>query len=59
MNPEDLQKLSGEERLRKLMRHELGGLSGPELEARVKEITKGADDFVKELRLSRGRSPGR
>lgn len=53
MSPEEFEKLSGEEQLRKLMRHELKGLSGEELEARVEEITKGADDFVKKLRLSR------
>jgi hypothetical protein len=35
------------------MQHELKGLSGEELEARVEEITKSADEFVKELRLSR------
>ena len=40
---EEFEKLSGEERLRKLMEHELNGLSGVELEARVQEITKGAD----------------
>lgn len=53
MSPEEFEKLSGEERLRKLMQHELEGLSGEELEARVEEITKGADEFVKKLRLSR------
>ena len=58
MSPEEFEKLSGEERLRKLMQHQLRGLSGEELMARVDEITKGADDFMKELRLSRGRSSG-
>jgi hypothetical protein len=53
MSPEEFEKLSGEERLRKLMQHELKDLSGEELEARVEEITKGADEFVKKLRLSR------
>ncbi len=53
MTLEDFEKLSGEERLRKLMQHELEGLSGEELQARVEEITKGADEFVKKLRLSR------
>jgi len=53
MTPEEFEKLSGEERLRKLMQHELKDLSGDELNARVDEITKGADDFVKKLRLSR------
>lgn len=59
MSPEEFEKLSGEERLRKLMQHELRRLSGEELEARADQITNGADDFVKELRLSRWRSPGR
>ena len=54
ITPEEFVKLSGEERLRKLMQHELKGLSGEELDARVEEITKGADDFVKKLR-ARGR----
>ena len=53
MTREEFEKLSGEERLRKLMQYELEGLSGEELQARVEEITKGADDFVKKLRLSR------
>jgi len=53
MSPEEFEKLSGEERLRKLMQHELEGLSGEKLEARLEEITKGADEFVKKLRLSR------
>jgi hypothetical protein len=53
VTPEEFEKLSGEERLRKLMQHELAGLSGEELEARVEEITKGSDEFVKKLRLSR------
>jgi hypothetical protein len=53
ITPEEFEKLSGEERLRKLMEHELKGLSGEDLEARVDEITKGADEFVKKLRLSR------
>lgn len=50
---EDFEKLSGEERLRKLMQHDLEGLSGEELQARVEEITAGANEFVKKLRLSR------
>jgi len=50
---EDFEKLSGEERLRELMAHELKRLSGVELEARVEEITRGADEFVKKLRFSR------
>lgn len=53
MSPEEFVKLSGEERLRKLMQHELSGLSGEELEACVEEMTKGADEFVKKVRLSR------
>lgn len=53
MNREEFEKLSGEERLRKIMQHELKDLSGDELKARVEEISKGADDFVKKLRLSR------
>jgi len=53
MSPEEFEKLSGEERLRRLMQLELDGLSGEELQARVEEITKGADEFVKKLRLSR------
>jgi hypothetical protein len=53
MSPEEFENLSGEERLRKLMQHELKGLSGEELEARVEEMTKGGDEFVKKLRLSR------
>jgi hypothetical protein len=53
ITPEEFEKLSGEHRLRKLMQHELKDLSGEELEARVEEITKGADEFVKKLRLSR------
>jgi ABC-type Na+ transport system ATPase subunit NatA len=46
MTPEEFEKLSGEERLRKIMQHELKDLSGDELKARV-------DEFVKKLRLSR------
>jgi hypothetical protein len=53
MTPEEFETLSGEERLRRLMEHELKDLSGEELEARVDEITKGADEFVKKLRLGR------
>jgi hypothetical protein len=53
MTPEEFEKLSGEDRLRKLMQHELKGLSGEELKVRVDEITKGADEFVKRLRLGR------
>jgi hypothetical protein len=53
MSPEEFEKLSGEERLRKLMEYELEGLSGEELEARVEAITKSADEFLKKLRLSR------
>jgi hypothetical protein len=53
MTPEEFEKLSGEERLRKIMRHELKDLSGDELKARVEVISKRADEFVKKLRLSR------
>lgn len=53
MTREEFEKLTGEERLRKLMQHELKGLSDDELKARVEEISKGADDFVKKLRLAR------
>jgi hypothetical protein len=53
MTPEEFEKLSGEERLRKIMQHELKGLSGDELKARVEEISNRADEFVKKLRLSR------
>jgi hypothetical protein len=53
ISPDEFEQLSGEERLRRLMRHELKGLSGEEIQARVEEITKGADEFVKRLRLSR------
>ena len=59
MSPEDFEKLSGEERLRKLMQHELTGLSGEALKACAEEIVRGADGFVKELRLSRERSSDR
>lgn len=53
MTQEEFEKLTGEERLRKLMQHDLKDLSGEELKARVEEITKGGDEFVKKLRLSR------
>ena len=53
MSREEFENLSGEERLRKLMQHELEGLSGEELQARVDEISKRADEFVKKLRLDR------
>lgn len=53
MTREEFEMLSGEERLRKLMEHELKDLSGEELKARVEEITKHADDFMKKLRVSR------
>ncbi len=45
--------IKSEERLRKLMQHGREGLSGEELQARVDEITKGADEFVKKLHLFR------
>ncbi len=35
------------------MQHQFERLSGEELQARVEEITKGADEFVKKLLLSR------
>lgn len=53
ITPQEFEKLSGEERLRRLLQHELEGLSGEELQARVDEISKGADEFVKKLRLGR------
>ncbi len=53
ITPEEFEKLSGEDRLRKLMEHELKDLSGEELEGRVDEISKRADEFVKKLRLGR------
>jgi len=39
------------------MQHELVGLSGEELEARAEEIARGADEFVKKLRLSHATAP--
>lgn len=59
MSPEAFAKLSGEERLCRLMRHELEDLSGETLAARTQQITKGADGFVRELRRSRERSSDR
>jgi hypothetical protein len=53
MTRDEFEKLSGEERLRKMMRQELKDLSGDELKAQVDEITKGAAEFAKGLRLSR------
>ena len=53
MTPEEFEKLSGEERLRKIMQYELNDFSGDELRVRVEEISKRADEFVKKLRLSR------
>ena len=53
MSREEFEKLSGEERLWKIMEHELKNFSGEELQARVDEISKRADEFVKKLRLDR------